>query len=121
MINMGSYNYLDYFGSANGMREIFYATTIIGVLAHSMLGVSASVTERAVIEELERGGASGNETAVDVHNETTSGVWLDIAHPIIVVEALYENSRQRIHEWMVSATNPLFLNFFTKADCVLFK
>ncbi|KHN75446.1 hypothetical protein Tcan_11452 [Toxocara canis] len=86
------------------MREIFYATTIIGVLAHSMLGVPASVGERAVIEELERGGASSNETAVDVHNKTTNGVWLDIAHPIIVVEALYENSRHRIHEWMVSAT-----------------
>ncbi|VDM48734.1 unnamed protein product [Toxocara canis] len=82
------------------MREIFYATTIIGVLAHSMLGVPASVGERAVIEELERGGASSNETAVDVHNKTTNGVWLDIAHPIIVVEALYENSRHRIHEWM---------------------
>ncbi|VDK22774.1 unnamed protein product [Anisakis simplex] len=53
----------------------------------------------------------GNETVADVVNVTiiSTPIILDIAHPIISVESLYENSRERVYNWMDEPNNDMMV------------
>uniref|UniRef100_A0A915B8J8 Uncharacterized protein n=2 Tax=Parascaris TaxID=6254 RepID=A0A915B8J8_PARUN len=95
------------------MPAIFCSLTVIGVLACLAGGSAVDVAaDKAVVDLLQRAvEVEGdvdvyNKTITDPLNETTTtnetavhGT-LDLGHPIIALEAFYEHSRQRIHQWM---------------------
>ncbi|KHN78998.1 hypothetical protein Tcan_15353 [Toxocara canis] len=92
------------------MQGIFYAAAVIGVLTHSVFGVLRNETGKEVVEALQRNATSGNESIVIVHNDTTTDdLSLDITHPIIAAEVLYENYRRKMHDWMEDSSTYLVM------------
>uniref|UniRef100_A0A915CDJ1 Uncharacterized protein n=1 Tax=Parascaris univalens TaxID=6257 RepID=A0A915CDJ1_PARUN len=93
------------------MRVIIFTVAIICIFVSSTFEASRGVAARsaentndtAVVNVLEISSGSSNQTLFK-NNGTNVAPKFDLTHPLATVEALYENSRERIHLWMEEST-----------------
>lgn len=104
------------------MQAIIFTVAIIGTFASSTLEAARDVArptenanDTAVANVLKTNSGSGNQTLFE-NNGTNVAPPFDLGHPIAAVEALYENSRERIHLWMVDFI--VLCNVVTPSECL---